>query len=118
MNPFELFESFEVYKLVMLYLSRSRGVAIVGRRANEDKVEVIQLTGEVDPNTGNFTALDYTMEDGKPSPPLISKRDFEKLVSYLENTIDQRTPMSVIEPAVMRAVNWRCAAMGPCEYVH
>jgi hypothetical protein len=118
MNPFELFESFEVYKLVMLYFSRSRGLAIIGRRAQGDNVEVIQLTGEVDPQTGNFTALDYTTQESKTNPAVITKREFEKLVSYLETTIDRQTRMSVIEPAVMRAINYRSAAAEPCEYVH
>lgn len=118
MNPFELFESFEVYKLIMLYFSRSRGLAIIGRRAQGDKVEVIQLTGEVDPRTGNFTALDYSAEEPRRNPAVITKGEFEKLVSHLETSIDHRTRMSVIEPAVMRSVNGRVAALDPCLHIH
>jgi hypothetical protein len=73
MNPFELFQSSGIYKVAVLYFSRSRGLAIVGRCANGDKVEVIQISGEVDPHTGNFTALDYVGADSQESFPLISK---------------------------------------------
>lgn len=59
MNPFELFQSSDIYKLAILYFSQSRGLAIVGRYTGGDNVEVIQISGEVDPHTGNFVALDY-----------------------------------------------------------
>lgn len=104
MNPFELFQSTEIYKMAVLYFSRSRGLAIVGRYAAGDNVEVIQITGEVDPHTGNFTALDYTGPEREGQFPVVTKRDFENLVTFIEGKIDDQTRMSVIEPDLMRSV--------------
>jgi hypothetical protein len=118
MNPFELFQSQEVYKVVMLYFSRSRGLAIVGRNTAGDNVEVIQLSGEVDPRTGNFIALDYIMQEKRGESAIITKSDFEKLVSFIEGRIDDQTRMSVIEPAVLRTVLERSSVQEPNEYVH
>lgn len=104
MDPFALFDSPGIYKLVVLYFSRSRGLAIVGRNAQGDNVEVVQISGEVDPHTGNFVALDYASLLKNDNHPLISKVDFEKLVAYIGDRIDDQTRMSVIEPEVMRSL--------------
>ena len=118
MNPFELFLSPEVYKLAILYFSRSRGLAIVGRQAADDNVEVIQISGEVDPHTGNFTALDYVLSDSAEHFPIITKKDFERLVSFIASKIDDETRMSVIEPDVMRVVVSQPNAQELGKYVH
>jgi hypothetical protein len=104
MDPFELFESSEIYKLAILYFSSSRGLAIVGRYAPEGKVEVIQISGEVDPHTGNFTALDYSSSDRQDRLPIISRSDFENLVAFIQGKVDDQTRMSVIEPELMKTV--------------
>lgn len=104
MDPFELFQSSGIYKLAILYFSSSRGLAIIGRHAAEEKVEVIQISGEVDPHTGNFTALDYVAARSSDHLPLISKRDFENLVAFIESKIDDQTRMSIIEPEIIRSV--------------
>lgn len=103
MDPFELFESSEVYKFAILYFSSSRGLAIIGRHKDKEKVEVIQISGEVDPHTGHFTALDYGSDRSKERLPVISKKDFESLVEFIESKIDDQTRMSVIEPELIRA---------------
>ena len=118
MNPFELFQSPGVYKVVMLYFSRSRGLAIVGRHASADRVEVIQLSGEVDPRTGNFTALDYPGSAKTDELPIITKKDFEKLVSFIEAKIDDQTRMSVVEPEVIRSLLSRSSDQEPSGYKH
>jgi len=117
MNPFELFESPEVYKVVMLYFSRSRGLAIVGRHAAADRVEVIQLSGEVDPQTGNFVALDYTGLTRNEESPVITKSDFEKLVAFIEAKIDDQTRMSVVEPEALRSLRSRSTSSEPSNYI-
>ncbi|MCA1961778.1 MAG: hypothetical protein LDL33_13400 [Desulfomonile sp.] len=117
MDPFALFDSTDIYKLVVLYFSRSRGLAIVGRHAPGDNVEVVQISGEVDPQTGNFVALDYTSLLKNDNFPLISKIDFEKLVDYIGNRIDDQTRMSVIEPEVMRALTAQ-STIEPGDYLH
>jgi hypothetical protein len=117
MNPFELFESPEVYKVVMLYFSRSRGLAIVGRHVAADRVEVIQLSGEVDPRTGNFTALDYSGPAGNGESPVITKHDFEKLVAFIEVKIDAQTRMSVVEPEALRSLRSRSISSEPSNYL-
>jgi hypothetical protein len=104
MNPFELFQAPGIYKLAVLYFSRSRGLAIVGRYAAADSIEVIQFSGEVDPRTGNFTALDYPGTDRKGQFPLVTKQDFENLVAFIEAKIDDQTRMSVIEPDIIRSI--------------
>ena len=118
MDPFELFESQGIYKVVMLYFSRRRGLAIVGRNAVGDHVEVVQLTGEVDPGTGNFTALDYSSADRVDDVPVISKRDFEKLVAFVAEKIDDQTHMSVIEPELIRSVQIPSSAESAKNLVH
>jgi hypothetical protein len=102
MNPFELFQSTGIYKLAILYFSSSRGLAIVGRCSKGDTVEVIQISGEVDPHTGNFTALDYPPSERRDQLPVITKRDFENLVTFIETKIDDQTRMSIIEPDIIR----------------
>jgi hypothetical protein len=104
MNPFELFQSSGIYKMAILYFSRSRGLAIVGRYTSGENVEVIQISGEVDPHTGNFTALDYSESERSDEFPVISKNDFESLVSFIETRIDDQTCMSIIEPELIRSV--------------
>ena len=105
MNPFELFQSPGIYKLAVLYFSKSRGLAIVGRYASaEDSIEVMQFSGEVDPHTGNFTALDYTGSDRDGQFPVVTRQDFERLVSFIEAKIDDQTQMSVIEPDIIRSI--------------
>jgi len=104
MNPFELFQSSGIYKLAILYFSRSRGLAIVGRHAPGGNVEVIQISGEVDPHTGNFTALDYNDHDRREPFPIITRKDFENLVTFIEAKIDDQTRMSIIEPELIRSV--------------
>jgi hypothetical protein len=104
MNPFELFQSSGIYKMAILYFSRSRGLAIVGRYTSGENVEVIQISGEVDPHTGNFTALDYSESERSDEFPAISKNDFESLVSFIETRIDDQTCMSIIEPELIRSV--------------
>lgn len=89
--------------MAILYFSRSRGLAIVGRFASDDKVEVVQISGEVDPHTGNFTALDYSGADIQDEFPIISKKDFESLVAFIEAKIDNQTRMSVIEPDIIKS---------------
>jgi len=117
MDPFELFQSTGIYKLAILYFSRSRGLAIVGRHKGEE-VEVIQISGEVDPHTGNFTALDYFGPESRERFPVISKADFENLVAFIETRIDNQTRMSIIEPELIKAAlcsNWFDE---PNSYVH
>ncbi len=104
MNPFELFQSSGIYKLAILYFSRSRGLAIVGRNAPGGNVEVIQISGEVDPHTGNFTALDYNDSERREPFPIITRKDFENLVAFIAAKIDDQTRMSVIEPELIRSV--------------
>ncbi len=118
MNPFELFQSPGVYKLAILYFSRSRGLAIVGRQTANDHVEVIQISGEVDPHTGNFTALDYVLSDSAEHFPIITKKDFERLVSFIASKIDDQTRMSIIEPEIMRGVMSQPNLQEPGEFVH
>ncbi|MGB6066695.1 MAG: hypothetical protein WBG50_17970 [Desulfomonilaceae bacterium] len=118
MNPFELFESSGVYKVAMLYFSRSRGLAIVGRYASDDNVEVIQISGEVDPHTGNFTALDYAGSDLTDKFPVITKQDFENLVSFIQAKVDDQTQMSVIEPELIRAVACKDGSSQLHGYLH
>ena len=118
MNPFELFQSSDIYKMAILYFSRSRGLAIVGRYASGDNVEVVQISGEVDPHTGNFTALDYVSPGRSDQFPIITKSDFENLVSFIETKIDDHTCMSVIEPELIRMVVSENSSLGPSDYVH
>ncbi len=118
MNPFELFQSSDVYKIAILYFSSSRGLAIVGRRANGDNVEVVQLSGEVDPHTGNFTALDYSAGDSQEQCPVISKRDFESLVSFIAAKIDSQTRMSIIEPEIIRSCLSEMHFQDTAQYTH
>jgi hypothetical protein len=118
MNPFELFQSAGIYKLAVLYFSRSRGLAIVGRYTSDDNVEVIQISGEVDPHTGNFVALDYTGSEREGRFPVVSKRDFENLVSFIAGRIDNQTRMSVIEPDLIKAVMSQSNLQEPGNYLH
>ncbi len=118
MNPFELFQSSGVYKLAILYFSRSRGLAIVGRHVTEGNVEVIQISGEVDPHTGNFTALDYAGPESDEVFPVISEKDFENLVSFIASRIDDQTRMSVIEPEVLKSVLSEGCLQEPGKYLH
>lgn len=105
MNPFELFQAPGIYKLAVLYFSQSRGLAIVGRYAEaDDSIEVMQFSGEVDPHTGNFTALDYPGTERDGQFPVVTKQDFENLVSFIEAKIDDQTQMSVIEPDIIRSI--------------
>ena len=118
MNPFELFQSSDIYKLAILYFSQSRGLAIVGRYTGGDNVEVIQISGEVDPHTGNFVALDYPGTERLDQFPVITKRDFENLVSFIEGKIDNQTRMSIIEPEIMRNALSCAPAPETGEYIH
>jgi hypothetical protein len=118
MNPFELFESSGIYKVAILYFSRSRGLAIVGRYASGDKVEVVQISGEVDPHTGNFTALDYAGSEGTDQFPVITKQDFENLVSFIQAKVDDQTHMSVIEPALIKAAGSKDGLPQQSHYLH
>jgi hypothetical protein len=118
MDPFELFQSSGIYKFAILYFSRSRGLAIVGRHADEEKVEVLQISGEVDPHTGNFTALDYNATQTGDRLPLISKKDFENLVAFIESKIDDQTRMSIIEPEIIRALMSHGFGQDSGKYLH
>ncbi len=118
MDPFELFQSSGVYKLAILYFSRSRGLAIIGRHADEEKIEVIQISGEVDPHTGNFTALDYVATQTSDRLPIISKKDFENLVAFIESKIDDQTRMSIIEPEIIRTVMSHGFAQDRGKFLH
>lgn len=119
MDPFELFDSAGVYKLAILYFSSSRGLAIVGRHTTEGNVEIIQISGEVDPHTGNFTALDYPVSDREEDFPVISQGDFENLVAFIEAKIDGHTHMSVIEPELMRtALSHASFHESPSRLIH
>jgi len=118
MDPFELFQASGIYKLAILYFSRSRGLAIVGRCISGDNVEVIQFSGEVDPHTGNFTALDYFGPERRHRFPVISKADFENLVSFIETRIDAQTRMSVIEPEVIKTALCDAWSEEPTKYLH
>ncbi len=118
MDPFALFQSVGVYKLVILYFSRSRGLAIVGRNVPGDNVEVLQISGDVDPHTGNFVALDYASLMRNDDHPVISRVDFEKLVSFIGERIDDQTRMSVIEPDVMRRLLSQTSVQEPGKYLH
>jgi len=118
MNPFELFQSSEIYKVAILYFSRSRGLAIIGRHVLGNNVEVVQISGEVDPHTGNFTALDYAGADASERFPIVSKNDFEALVSYVESRIDAQTQMSVIEPEVIKSILERIPVEHTSQYLH
>lgn len=118
MNPFELFESAGIYKVAILYFSRSRGLAIVGRNASDDNVEVIQISGEVDPHTGNFTALDYAGSEVSDQFPVITKQDFENLVSFIQAKVDDQTQMSVIEPELIKAWGSKDGLPKKSQYLH
>ncbi|MDQ1239351.1 MAG: 6-pyruvoyltetrahydropterin/6-carboxytetrahydropterin synthase [Thermodesulfobacteriota bacterium] len=118
MNPFELFQSSGIYKVAILYFSASRGLAIIGRYALGNNVEVIQISGEVDPHTGNFTALDYVGGDSPDRFPVVSQSDFEALVSFIESKIDSQTQMSVIEPEVIRTILSRITIDPARKYLH
>ncbi len=118
MNPFELFQSKEVYKIAVLYFSKWRGLAIVASEAGGGNVQVIQLVGEVDPHTGNFTALDYNCLAKTDGFPIMSKQDFENLISFLADRIDDQTRMSVIEPQLLQAAISRSPQLDPDQYVH
>ena len=118
MDPFQLFQSSGIYKLAILYFSSSRGLAIVGRNANGEDVEVIQISGEVDPHTGNFVALDYVESREEEQFPVISRKDFENLVSYIQGKIDEQTRMSVIEPDVIKSFSAQGLVLGRSKYVH
>jgi hypothetical protein len=118
MNPFELFQSSGIYKMAILYFSRSRGLAIVGRCTSGENVEVIQISGEVDPHTGNFTALDYMDSERVDQFPVITKNDFENLVSFIETKIDDHTCMSIIEPELIRSALSEDYAPKAPDYMH
>ncbi len=118
MNPYELFQSPGIYKMAVLYFSRSRGLAIVGRRTAGDNVEVIQLSGEVDPHTGNFTALDYPCGEREGEFPIVTERDFENLVTFIAAKIDDQTRMSVIEPELMQFAISQSSVAESNSYVH
>ncbi len=93
-------------------------MAIIGKLANDDNVEVIQISGEVDPHTGNFTALDYSVNDRNKDFPVITKKDFENLVSFIEAKIDDQTKMSVIEPEIIRSILSEITLEEPGKYLH
>ena len=118
MNPYELFQSSGIYKMAVLYFSKSRGLAIVGRRISGDNVEVIQLSGEVDPHTGNFTALDYPCGEREGDFPVVTERDFENLVSFIAAKIDDQTRMSIIEPELMQSAISQSSVVEPNGYIH
>ncbi len=118
MNPFDLFSASEVYKAIILYFSKSRGLAIVGRHIRGEKIEVVQVSGEVDAKTGEFTALDYTGRDSDPGSPVLSKNDFDQLVSFISSRIDEETRMSVIEPELMKDLLDGCSVPEPGPYIH
>jgi hypothetical protein len=118
MNPFELFQSPGIYKLAVLYFSKSRGLAIVGRCTTGDNVEVIQISGEVDPHTGNFTALDYPIGERHSEFPIVTKTDFENLVSFIAAKIDDQTRMSVIEPELMQTAISQSSDVETNNYIH
>jgi len=118
MNPFDLFRSPGIYKVAVLYFSRSRGLAIIGRGIQDNNVEVHQISGEVDPRTGNFTALDYPPPEKRNSHPVITRKDFDKLISFIASRIDEQTRMSVIEPAVMQSLIEEADAGEPTPYLH
>jgi hypothetical protein len=118
MNPFELFDSEGIYKVAILYFSKSRGLAIIGRSISDDTLEVIQISGEVDPHSGNFTALDYTDSNKLKELPVISKKDFETLVSFIEAKIDSETRMSVIEPEAIKSALSRAVFSDQGQHIH
>jgi hypothetical protein len=118
MDPFELFQSSGIYKFAILYFSRSRGLAIVGRNTQDEKVEVIQISGEVDPHTGKFTALDYVTAQPRDKLPVISRRDFENLVVFIQSKIDDQTRMSVIEPERIRTMIAQGNVQERGKYLH
>lgn len=118
MDPYQLFQSSGIYKFAILYFSRSRGLAIVGRTTNGEEVEVIQISGEVDPHTGNFVALDYVEPREEERFPVISRKDFENLVSYIQSKIDDQTRMSVIEPEVIQTLSAQGVLQDHGKYVH
>lgn len=118
MNPFELFQSSGIYKVAILYFSPSRGLAIIGRYTSTQHVEVIQISGEVDPHTGNFIALDYLNNDANDRFPVVTQGDFESLVTFIESKIDGQTRMSVIEPEVIRSILSRITTRPQSEYLH
>jgi hypothetical protein len=118
MDPFELFQSSGIYKFAILYFSRSRGLAIIGKNTTDEKVEVIQISGEVDPHTGNFTALDYVSGHSRDKLPVISKKDFENLVVFIQSKIDDQTRMSVIEPERIRTMVAQGTVPDRGKYLH
>ncbi|MEW6533797.1 MAG: hypothetical protein AB1473_23405 [Thermodesulfobacteriota bacterium] len=118
MNPFDLFRSPGIYKVAVLYFSRSRGLAIIGRGIQDNNVEVLQISGEVDPRTGNFTALDYPSPEKRNTRPVITRKDFDKLLSFIASRIDEQTRMSVIEPEVMQSLLADVDPEEPAPYLH
>ena len=118
MNPFDLLHSSGIYKYAMLYFSSSRGLAIVGRGTEDNNIEVVQLSGEVDPNTGNFTALDYISSGLIKEHAKVSKKDFDKLLSFIASRIDSETCMSVIEPDLINNLTSLCSNREPDQYLH
>ncbi|MFC1835423.1 hypothetical protein ACFL2Q_11920 [Thermodesulfobacteriota bacterium] len=105
MNPFNLFEATEIYKVALFYFSESRGFAIAGRRVSAGKVEVIHMSGEVDPHTGEFTALDCDMASNNDKTTLMSIAAFDELVSFLASRMESDTLVSVIEPHVIKSLH-------------
>ncbi|MFH0823103.1 MAG: hypothetical protein V2B18_10170 [Pseudomonadota bacterium] len=104
LNPFDLFSSSSVYKVAVMYFSRTRGLAIVGRLTGTGFVEVIQISGEVDPHTGNFTALDYPSCEKPQGFPVVTRSAFDNLVAFIAAKVDDQTPMSIIEPQLVRSI--------------
>ncbi len=89
--------------MAILYFSRSRGLAIVGRYASGDNEEVIQISVKLTPIPGILRRWDYVAADRSDQFPVITKNDFENLVSFIETKIDDQTCMSIIEPELMRS---------------
>lgn len=117
-DPFQLFESPEIYKVAMLYFSSSRGLAIVGRKASNNQVEVLKIAGEVDPSTGAFVALDYEGYNGDEQSKIITRQAFEDLVSFIEAKIGEEIRMSVIEPAMIHSLGLECSKGSLDSFIH
>ncbi len=118
MNPFDLLYSSGIYKMAVLYFSSSRGLAIVGRGVEDNNVEVVQISGEVDPRTGDFVALDFGPRRPTTKPTILTKADFDNLLSFIASRVDEETVMSVVEPDLLRHLSSHSALQDPCPYVH
>jgi hypothetical protein len=77
----------------------------------------LQISGEADPHTG-ISTVDYAGSEGADQFPVITKQDFENLVSFIQAKVDDQTHMSVIEPELIKAVGSKDGTPQQSHYLH